>query len=83
MRDKLSDNFCWRDTESRGNEALTDSEKYKAVVDWSYQARCQNPTAFDKLTEWLLDSAEWDGRKACRKRTAFDEGNTFAVQSSE
>ena len=62
MRNNLINGFCWRE-EDHGDSVLTDTEKYKATVDWAYQARCQNPSAFDKLTEWLLDAGEWTDEK--------------------
>lgn len=62
MKNDLINGFCWRE-EKPGDSVLKDEEKYKAAVDWAFQARCQNPAAFDKLTEWLLDDEEWTDEK--------------------
>ena len=62
MKNNLINEFCWRE-ENPGDSVLKDEDKYKAAVDWAFQARCQNPAAFDKLTEWLLDDEEWTDEK--------------------
>lgn len=55
------DDFLWRDAAQ--SSAQGDKERYKQLVDWARQARGQNPTVFDALTEWLLDDGEWaEGR---------------------
>ena len=42
MKNDLINGFCWRE-EKPGDSVLKDEEKYKAAVDWAFQARCQNP----------------------------------------
>lgn len=44
---------------SEGYGELSAAEKYNRIVRWAGEARGQNPTIFDKLTEWILDDSEW------------------------
>ena len=59
MSESLVDAFCWFDQEKRDHEGLSAAEKYKKLVGWAMRARGQNPCAFDALTDWILDDAQW------------------------
>jgi hypothetical protein len=63
MAYQLADAFCWRDLEAQNAEERTDAGKYQRIVIWAAKARGQNPDAFDALTEWVLDDAQWGGEK--------------------
>lgn len=59
MSYRLIDEFCWNNIEDTMTETLSDTEKYKIVIDWSHTARGQNPNVFDSLTDWILDDSQW------------------------
>ena len=66
MQCKLIDNFCWIDIDGGQinfnggqNDELVASDIYKELIGWAGKARGQNPNAFDALTEWILDDAQW------------------------
>ena len=62
MSQQLIDRFHWFDfgeIDEQNGRALTDEEKYSRIVGWAGAARGQNPSAFDALTGWILDDAEW------------------------
>jgi hypothetical protein len=57
----LLDNFYWSDIDWQAEQAP--AEKYQQFIHWAGNARGKNPNAFDKITEWILDDAEWTGDK--------------------
>ena len=59
MSNRLVDAFCWFDRNEMDREGLTDADKYKSLVGWAMRARGQNPGAFDALTDWIRDDAQW------------------------
>ncbi len=63
----------WDNIASQGGE-LTAAEKYNQIVQWAREARGQNPAIFDKLTEWLLDDAEWSDNKLAENEQVLIQG---------
>ena len=63
MSHKLIDEFYWSDIEEQKGDQLTDTEKYKKLINWAGQARGRNPGVFDALTEWILNDSEWSDDK--------------------
>ena len=62
MSHTLADEFYrvdWGGLSGAKAAKLTDAEKYDRIVGWARAAREQNPGVFDKLTEWILDEAQW------------------------
>ncbi len=59
MCKRLDETFCWLEFEIQNDENLTDLEQYQKLVAWAEQARRQNPNAFDAVTQWILDDAQW------------------------
>jgi hypothetical protein len=59
MCKRLDEAFCWLEFEIQNDENLTDLEQYQKLVAWAGQARRQNPNAFDAVTQWILDDAQW------------------------
>ena len=53
----------WSVLENDAAANLTDAEKYGKIVAWAGHARGKNPNAFDALTAWVLDDAEWSADK--------------------
>lgn len=44
------------------------AEKYGAAADWARRARAVNPLAFDALTGWMLDDAQWEADSLAENR---------------
>lgn len=59
MYERLDD-FCWNDLWESGG---TDAERYQAITRWAMRARGQNPDAFDRLTDWILDDGAWTAER--------------------
>ena len=59
--------------DSQGGE-ITAAEKYDKLVQWAGEARGQNPTIFDKLTEWILDDSEWTDDKLAENEQILIQG---------
>lgn len=59
MARSLIKEFHWRGESANMNDGMSDQEKYQELINWARKARSKNPNVFDKLTEWLLDDAEW------------------------
>lgn len=74
MSRKLIDEFYWSDIEGLTGGKLTDTEKYKRIVNWAIKARGQNPGVFDALTEWILDDSEWSDDKLAENEQILMQG---------
>ena len=74
MSRKLIDEFYWSEIQGENYKKLTDSEKYKRIVDWATKARGQNPGVFDALTEWILDDSEWSEDKLAENEQILMQG---------
>ncbi len=74
MPHNLTDGFCWFGAGEYPDEKPCDEEKYKRMVDWSVKARGKNPAAFDALTEWVLDDAQWSDEKLAENERILTEG---------
>ncbi len=74
MSCKLIDEFYWSDIEEQKDEKLTDTEKYKRIVNWAAKARGQNPGVFDALTEWVLDDSQWSNEKLAENEQILMQG---------
>lgn len=61
MGHMLVNEFCWIEFGEVERENLTEKEKYQQLVSWAGKARGTNPNAFDAVTKWLLDDAQWQG----------------------
>lgn len=60
MSKQISDGFCMLDSvEAKLHGNLPAREAYQVLVQWAGQARCSNPNAFDQISEWILDDAQW------------------------
>lgn len=70
----LIDGFYWFDIEEQNSHNLTDSEKYKEITVQAAGARGKNPRAFDALTEWMLDDAQWIDQKSAENEQIFLQG---------
>jgi hypothetical protein len=70
----LIDKFYWSDIEEQNSERLSDEEKYNRIVSWAGKARGQNPSAFDALTEWLLDDSRWSDEKLAENEQILMQG---------
>lgn len=71
---KFIDEFCWNTIDDNIAEALSDTEKYQMVIDWSHTARGQNPAVFDSLTDWILDDSQWTEEKLAENEQIFING---------
>jgi hypothetical protein len=49
----------WSAINAQNALGLMDHEKYETIVTWARTARWRNPSAFDALTEWILDDSQW------------------------
>lgn len=63
MSNQLIDQFCWNDFDQPSSASVAETKKYQTLIHWAFQARTQNPSIFDKLTEWILDDDEWCAEK--------------------
>lgn len=66
--------FCWNDMEDQPDEALTDAEKYTKAIRWASKARGHNPLAFDAVTDWVLDDAQWRDDRLAENKQILMEG---------
>lgn len=53
---------------------LASAQKYKKITDWALKARGRNPGAFDMLTEWILDDAEWGDERLAENEQTLMQG---------
>jgi hypothetical protein len=60
---RLMDEFHWCDFADQLDGEKADTDKYKQLVGWAAKARGTNPRAFDTLTAWLLDDAQWSNEQ--------------------
>ena len=74
MSSKLIEEFYWSDIEGQNGGKLTDSEKYKRIVNWAAKARELNPGVFDALTEWVLDDSQWSDEKLAENEQILMQG---------
>ena len=76
MSFKIINEFHFADWDNIGeqNGELSAAEKYKKIVRWAGEARGQNPTIFDKLTEWILDDSEWTDDKLAENEQILMQG---------
>ncbi|MCL2401484.1 MAG: AraC family transcriptional regulator, partial [Oscillospiraceae bacterium] len=77
MSHKFIDEFHladWSDIDGQKDENLTDAEKYKKITDWALEARMQNPSVFDALTEWILDDSQWTDDKLAENEQILMQG---------
>lgn len=54
----MVDSFYWSDI-NWSDSTQSPAEKYQQFIRWAGNARGKNPNAFDQVTEWILDDAEW------------------------
>lgn len=59
MSCKLINEFYWNTIDEKAGKKLSDTEKYQRIVSWAANARGQNPSVFDALTEWILSDSQW------------------------
>lgn len=64
-------NFYWSEIDWQAEQSPI--EKYQQCIRWAEIARGQNPNAFDEITAWILDDAEWTADK-------LDENEQFLMQ---
>ncbi len=64
----------WDSFDDGRNRELTAEEKYNKIVKWAGEARGQNPTIFDKLSEWILDDSEWTEDKLAENEQILTQG---------
>lgn len=63
----------WSNLKEQSGE-LSAADKYKRLVQWARKARGQNPTIFDKLSEWILDDSEWTEDKLAENEQILLQG---------
>lgn len=79
---KLIDAFCWGDP-STLPQSPSPAEEYQAIARWAGSARGRNPKAFDDLTEWLLDDAQWtEEQLSANERLLRDIFDRFRRQNA-
>ena len=71
--DKLVQEFCWLDTEEI-DDTNAGAEQYQQLVAWAGRARGKNPLAFDALTGWLLDDAQWSEDRLAENQRILMQG---------
>ena len=59
MTMKYLDEFVFIYPENDSSKQLSAEERYRLLTQQAVKARCQNPTTFDMVTEWILDDNEW------------------------
>ena len=76
MSFNIINEFHFADWNNIGEQSgeLTAAEKYNKIVRWAGEARGQNPTIFDKLTEWILDDSEWTDGKLIENEQILMQG---------
>lgn len=74
MARKLVDEFHWRGESLSKDSQMSDQEKYQELINWARKARGKNPNVFDKLTEWLMDDAEWTDDRLAENKQIFMQG---------
>lgn len=74
MAHRLIEQFHWLDGNARLTSTLSDQERYQQLIDWAHRARSRNPLAFDNLTDWLMDDAEWTGEQLAENRLLLMHG---------
>ena len=61
----IINSFYWLDVDW-DNLEKSPAEKYQQFIRWAENARGENPTAFDQITEWILNDDEWTADKLAR-----------------
>lgn len=56
------------------DKKLPAEEAYEQIVQWSREARGQNPDVFDALTEWILNDSEWTEEKLAENEQILMQG---------
>jgi len=76
MSFNIINEFHFADWSNIGEQSgeLTAADKYNKIVRWAGEARGQNPTIFDKLTEWILDDSEWTDDKLTENEQILMQG---------
>lgn len=74
MASSLIKEFHWRGESANMNDGMSDQEKYQELISWARKARSKNPNVFDKLTEWLLDDAEWSNDRLAQNKQILMQG---------
>jgi AraC-like DNA-binding protein len=74
MPHNLIDEFYWNDIDGQNDGKVTDTEKYKRLINWAIKARGQNPGVFDALTEWMLDDSQWTEEKLAENEQILMQG---------
>ena len=70
---KLTADFCWENGAWQ-DRSLTDEEKYRTMGEWALRARGANPLAFDAVSAWLLEDAQWGPEELEKNREALMQG---------
>ncbi|MDR1261866.1 MAG: hypothetical protein LBK46_00095 [Oscillospiraceae bacterium] len=68
----ILNNFYWSDVDWSAEQSPV--EKYQQLIRWARHARGKNPTAFDQITEWILDDSEWTQDKLAGNEQALMRG---------
>ncbi|GHU78270.1 hypothetical protein AGMMS49992_28510 [Clostridia bacterium] len=68
----MLNNFYWSDIDWQSEQSP--QEKYQQFIRWAGHARGKNPNAFDQVTEWILDDAEWTADKFAQNRDILMNG---------
>ena len=71
---KLIDEFYWHGNHAPADNALTEQERYDALISWARKARGKNPNVFDRLVEWLQDEREWSAEHLEQNRQILMQG---------
>ena len=74
MSRKLVRAFCWCNVKIKNRKRPADAEEYRKLIRWARKARGKNPKAFDALTEWVLDDAQWGGEKLAKNEKFLIHG---------
>ena len=69
----MINNFYWLDIDWNNSEQ-TPTEKYQQFIRWAGNARGANPNAFDKITEWILEDANWTVDKLAENEKILMQG---------
>lgn len=77
MAEQLLDGFRfidWHDVDGEPDDRSTDAKTYRRIVEWAARARGRNPSAFDALTEWILDDSQWTAEQLAANERILMEG---------
>ncbi len=68
MAHELTDAFRWYDMPIQDAGTRTDAQLYQEITRLAGEARGHNPNAFDALTAWILDDAQWGADRLAENR---------------